>query len=114
MRLREDKMYKNLSEFAKMTSDGGKLPLDAIWYNVEEMRILLRKKTRKSIYNMVHRKQLPVHKIGGTLLFQRVEIDRLILANRLPGGPVSDPLTFEKPKRKRKKRPKRKKSKANN
>ena len=107
-------MCKNLSEFAAMTSDGGRLPLDAIGYDVEEMRILLRKKTRKAIYNLVHRKQIPAHKIGGMLLFQRVEIDRLILANRLPGGPKSDPVTFEKPKRNRRKRPKRKRPETNN
>jgi hypothetical protein len=103
-------MEKSLADFKAMTSDSGKIPLDCIWYDVEEVRILLRKKTKKAVYNMVYRGQLPAYKMGGTLLFQRIEIDRLILANRVPGGPKSEPETFPRPKRKRRNRPKQKKN----
>lgn len=58
------------------------IEVEKIYLNVVDLAEYLRT-TTKAIYNLVHRQELPYHKVGTRLLFQKGDVDRFIQANRV-------------------------------
>jgi excisionase family DNA binding protein len=62
-----------------------KMKTEPVYFTTKETAEYLRRSIG-AVHNMVYRKQLPVFKLGGRLLFKKEDIDRWIERNRLKLG----------------------------